>query len=377
MPGVDQDLRGVLLPNGSAPIYDFLNPLGDRLDPVVPQILTLTGSGFGDQGPNIVLFDRFLNGTPGQLIPPTKSGDIGAWKKTAWQQPRYYQYDGRIWMAGRNTTDLNAEPANIAGLMFSVNEYFTEFCYAHRLRVPDGMNFPGAAEPGVLPGNSTFKMSWFSNIDANGDFTGSDEQDQTIHDLCIPTYVGSNSFAIAGNTTAPKQYNSNPTTGNSLYMGYSHNQENLYCYYQSGAESIPGAKDARTEGAWFRGDVSVSQFSYSQCNPFNVQTGVQLNTGYRAFRTAGWFGSAAGFSNVLPLFSDIYLAIGPTSRAKVWVTNSPVFSASTKGYLLPVHSWSANSIAVDIVEHEKLGYYHVQPIVGPLIENVTGVINNG
>lgn len=375
----DQDFtKGAkkLNPNAHGPFkYTHEYPDGDY--PAPPQTLTLSGSGFGSEGPNVVLFDRFTSGKPGELIPGNRAADVGLWNRTAWQQPRYYKHNGRIWLAGRDITNLASTSANIAGLMFSVPEYFTQFRYAKRVAIPPGYNFPGAAAENTLPDNSTFKMSWFADITEQGAFVGADEQDQTIHDICIPTYIGSNQFTIGGNTTSPRYYDLNPTNGNPFYMGWSHGQENVFCHYQEGAESSPGAKDKRVEGTWFTGNQPVGQYARTQSNPFRAQVGAQANIGYRAFRTIGWFGSAANFINVLPLVTDEYLAIGPTSRACVWVTDRPVFASSTKGYLLPPQSWSNGTITANIMDYEKLGYYHVQPVVGDMIENVTGVISNG
>jgi hypothetical protein len=353
--------------------YDSDWPNGDR--PAPPNTLTLSGVGFGADGPNIVLFDRFSGGKNGELISATRAADIGAWKKIAWSQPRYRYQNGRLWMAGRDTSNLLSSSANIAGLMFSVDEYFTQFRYAKRVLVPPGNFFPGAAAENTLPENSTFKMSWFADIDGSGNFVGSDEQDQSIHDLCIPTYIGSGQFNIGGNTTNPRYYDINPTTGNAFYMGWSHGEENMYCHYQEGPESVLDAHDKRIEGTWFTGSQAVGHYARTQCSPFKVSSGTQLNVGYRAYRTVGWFGSAGSFTGVLPLIADEYLAIGPSSRACVWVTDSPVFSGSTKGYLLPVSAWSDQAITANITNYEELGYYHVQPVVGNLIENVTGVIS--
>lgn len=366
-----QNKSNIFRQNSGQPYFASAWPNGDRPS---SRIVTITGSGFGP-GPNVVLFDRFV-APNGSVISPARAADIGAWKGYGFSDgvgvPRIFKANGRFWMANRDTTQLGSSSRNALGMFWYQNTYFTEFRYAKRLLVPNGYYAPGATTANTWTSFSSWKTSWFADIDGGNAFYGDSESDNSVHDLCIPTHVGSGSIQVDGNTTHPRYFDVDSVNGNAEFMSASLSTESMFSRYQNGNESSLGAHDAKVEAQWFTGG-NVNTYSWVQSAPFRVSSGAQPNTGYRSFRENGWFGSGSDYSNNLGLHSDVYLAVGANSRACIYLTANTAFSGATPTpYIIPPLSWTDTQITCRVYDYElALGKFHIQPAAGSIIQNVS------
>ena len=108
--------------------------------------ISVSGSGFGSSGPNIVLFDDFEGGTAGQPI--DMAAVDGRWSGTGGSTPvdSSQARTGRTGFLGYDTSDGHNRQ-----LRLSLGGDQTEIFYSFWVRIPDYTAFPGnASDVGVL-----------------------------------------------------------------------------------------------------------------------------------------------------------------------------------------------------------------------------------
>jgi len=361
------DLSGITASIGS-PRYDPKYVTGNR-----PKHLTITGSGFGN-GPTIALFDRF-NGNHGDLLTNSRAADIGTWKNTTTQNSgvsyaRIYNDLGRGWLAQRDwMAPPNPAQAYLVGIYYAHPVTFTEFRFSQRRWIPQLKTYPGQSTPGILPTGSAWKPTWFgsdggTDLYANGSGIGAPQAN-----LVIDTYSGGGWTHNSGNGLTPVN-----SSGGQFGTGFSFNKPCFTSWYQTG-NSLDGQYIDICEGLCFDDANHIHQSSNAM-NAFGNGTGIITTRNYQGMKVGAWFGwnvqpPTTDYTLVTPLISDVYLAVGPNSRACILASDNPVFNLSSDMYIIPPDSWSDTQIVFSPKPYECLGYYHLILANGTLIQNVT------
>lgn len=336
---------------------------------------SINGVGFG-VGPDIILFDRFDGGSHGDPI-VLGSPLIGDWYNDdinsfgAVTGTTYYEHDNRGWMATRLLSALTSPTTKAAtGLTFRSFQELEEFRFSFRYKLPTGMKFPGCENPNTTNnGSSNWKLNWFGRWE-EGAATGASVGQP---DIIIPTNGSASQTVIGGNHFKAQTYDPADPQGDSIYFARSGTEENFISYYQK-PESVEGLWDGTIDVVDTHGAGTQRRVS-DEANPFYEHNGDIPNHSYNMFTFNGWMGNVgtgntATYENVLPLMTDAYLAVGPNSRATIYLTDEPTLSASNKIYEIPPKSWTDTRIEYQPKPYEDLPYRHIIMANGTLRENV-------
>ena len=156
------------------------------------ELVTIVGSGFGADGPQIILYDDFNDTNPGQEI-PLDSPQVGKWSSSK-NSPKavlpsrsgngssFLIYDGSLDVSRR----FQAEFGNQREIFFS-----------YWVRIPPGTRFTGR-DGGIkrFSTDSSWKMAWL--MDGAEGYKSNDD----LYDVCLPTFIG-NRFDVHGNSYVP------------------------------------------------------------------------------------------------------------------------------------------------------------------------------
>jgi hypothetical protein len=351
----------------------YRNPFTGLLDgryspPAAGKTITITAAGgqnFGS-GPDVVIFDQFIGA---DRAPAFRLPDFGEWDNITTYVagvPELYYDSGtdRTWLSGRDPNNLGQDSWNMAGL-FKYLGNVTKFRISHRAWVPVGKFFPAATSAGVFPAASSWKMLWLGKSNgARTDLIGSGAPDRNV---CIPTHIGSGTITVGGNDNSPVW---NDGTDHLFYGSFSFTAPTLYSYYQDGA----GVQDEFNRTVEF---LSVSDTGNSltvKTNTDPMHESAAFNTrDYDGFRFPGWFGNASDWTDVTPLNSDIYVAVGDDCRAAIYVGNAATRVACTELYHCLPFDWTTGGIGTILADHNDFGsstYFHIEKSDGTWIENV-------
>jgi hypothetical protein len=131
--------------------------------------ITIVGSGFGAEGPAVVLFDDFEGGTVGEPIQTGPgSAALGEWASLNTGIPRYgdaYAVSGATAFEADFTMDSSQQA--FADLPDGTNEIF----YSWWQYVPEGHNYPGEGSLDLL----NWKVIWLLGNDEYAGGTGDDD----------------------------------------------------------------------------------------------------------------------------------------------------------------------------------------------------------
>jgi hypothetical protein len=259
--------------------------------------ITVTGSGFGSQGPNVVMFDDFESSSPFK---------IGRWNGTP------VSYNGGRSGSKSELVDSNA-PVLTAGFGGSYSEALIS--YWVRLTTP---RFPGDTTADYqFSSNSSWKFVWL--MDGNG------YHNDGLYDLCLPTHAGaSGNFMLAGNDFNYKQI------GNDWWS------------WTNWMRITVWIRDNSSNAGFFEtfsNEKHFKRINFGSNPPFAsgvTRTFSQLNV-------PGWIRSGGE-----PIYDDVYVAVGPGAVARVELADSPVYDDASTIDTLLVKSWSDSSINAEV-----------------------------
>ena len=328
--------------------------------------ITITGVGFGG-APNIVLFDRMEGGVVGEMV-ALDSPEIGAWSTvtegTENGRPRYKELDGITGFAMRDDTiNPTANAKYTAQCIIDGLPEFSEYRLSYRVGMPRqdsglGGYYPGGAalEPSSMDSaGSNWKMAWMLNSDyTNRGLSGS----EGCPNVCVPTMVGADTFA-QGNNQQPKT-----SGGSSIYFGGAwtvFGEWATLSYYQKADEVDPinGTNAVLSRGVNSTGQISNA--TWTGCTAYNDLSGNLINPNYRSLAIPGWFGNNGAtqpYSSVQALYSGIYLATGPNSRARVVLANAATLSTASKVSDVAADSWTDTEVRITPTAWERLNCTH-------------------
>lgn len=285
--------------------------------------ITIVGAGFGDAGPEVVLFDDFEKGTVGQVIETGPgSAQVGEWAALNGGDPVYgdeYVVSGTKSFKSDFTVDSNQQA--FADLPSGTTEIF----YSWWQYVPVGHNFPGEGNVDLL----NWKVIWLLGQDS---ISGGTADDDIF-------------FAFLGDGAGPTTTfggNCSVYTEGSIWPDVStHKGEwKRFAVWDRGRTDATGGVKI-----W---DLSDAQGLRQVVDEENVQT-LPTDCGaapHQWERVAfnGYGRSTPAPSN--PHLDDFYVAVGPQAQARVEIGNAATYEACTKIALATPTAWNDGGITV-------------------------------
>lgn len=341
MPQTDQNPN--LLPNYDG-TYNSYYPDGDKPEPPEEAIqLTITGTGFGANAPDVILYRRFFDAVVGQkgVLAPG-AGEIGTFKDSTMTVGEVY---GEKCLLGFDGTETQ---------LFATFETdpFQKYDFSVELSVPPERYMPGRTnltDFEMFSGDSGWKPNWFLHSDgANSDTTKAD--------LCVPTHIGGGAFSIAGNSV---------NTGN-RFWNYGTQPQDHWDWH--GWNNFNYTQDCDLENPT-TGEVQQTSTFVSAKIQNTKTTGVEIKN----FTAAGFrspvdnippenasfsmirFNSYARNNELAPeltqsAFTSIYLA--KNAKARVCIGNAAVLENCTRLVPLVADTWSDTEIKVTVLPED-------------------------
>lgn len=292
--------------------------------------ITITGSSFGANGPNIVLFDNFEGGTNGNVISTgTGSATVGKWDRVGGgdnsNPPRYsnsYTHSGNMAFKADYTVKTNTgTDSNSAAFVNGIDtgDVFLSYWYY----LPATSSFPC-----YNGGSCNWKVAWIYGLNTTDD------------DQVLP--VG-----LPGRTNPP--YSGWAATCNDCYG-------NTEIWY-----SMPMNK-----GKWYRvsawvhatDDNTSKKMLWVASTDDSIPVTQKVNWSGRIFNDVDsifehfalsmWARWCNDCAESAARFDDVYLATGQYAQARVEIGNAPTYAASTNLSIATVTSWSDTSVVATV-----------------------------
>lgn len=298
--------------------------------------LTITGTGFGSQTADVVMYDRFESdkAAQGDQIPFT-SPEIGVWTDGD-NRPSY----NTIAHSGKFGANLRA-----GRFKLDFGKGIQEIFLSYWVRLPDGQIFPGGnwptgKKPKTFSKDSSWKFVWLSDRDTGGNSS----------DICLPTHAGSGNFSLAGNdfildtNIGEKEtwWSWNSWMRISIWLRANPADPTLdgdLLFQTISAEK--GVREYKNKTPIFDGDYANRSGEVYAGEP-NIQQ-------WQRIGFPGWMRSTSD-AGTTPIYDDIYIAIGENSHARVEIADSSDYKNAKKVAIQKVKSWSDTNIEIDVIE---------------------------
>ncbi len=292
--------------------------------------ITINGNSFGVNGPNIVVFDNFESGTNGNDINSgAGSATIGKWDRIG-QVACKPKYDNAFSVSGSKSFKadytIKTNTGTDAGCSAFIDNLNTAYAFlSYWVYLPTTSAFP-CYNGGIC----NWKPAWLYG-------TNTQDDDQVIPAGFGGTTESLAEWAIFGNDTYPYPWPWN-------YFTFSMNKGNWYRIWAY----IHATNDATgTKELWLmstNASIPVTKkLDYSNMQIFN-----DIDSQFETFSFSAWARWCNNCTESAPRFDDVYLATGPTARARVEIGNTPTYNASTNLTIATVTSWSDASITATI-----------------------------
>ena len=284
--------------------------------------ITITGTGFGASGPNVVLFDSFENGTTGSNISTTSnSADIGNWNELGNPSQTYSSDYAK---AGAKSMKINWSISYGAGPKLQyTNVQNSDILISWWQYMPTNRDIPGTNGEGA-----NWKLFWIG--DETDDWPwGSDIASQFLSsDLTSATFP-----AAVDDLGLPSRYG---------------NEYEPDAYYDT----------LFSKGVWMRTMVALRNSSsgstmwQQEINGASQSTEIRYNK-ITAHTDDPWnVLTLPGFgrqdNNAVAYFDDVYVATGAGARARVEIGNASTYTACTNLAIITPTLWSDTSITATV-----------------------------
>ena len=305
------------------------------------EVNTISGLGFGDNGPSSSMFENFSGGTDGAEVTTLNSNfdEVNDFYRTK------FTSDSRSGsLSGSMYQSKNQAPFDIAATINTVNfgapgsgvvEYFTSFA----IKVPSGSYFPGigggnAGNNSDYPNDSALKTNWMQG------------PDQFRNDMVSLSHVGNGHWLVTSNDLGTFiDAGTNPTWWK--WGGW----VKISLWVKSGADPRNDAGEVYLQIT--NGVDPIYEFTSTP-----VIFGAAGTTGdglspyeFNYDRTVGWIkpgvgGSDGAGAGVTVLFDDIYKSWGANSAARVELGDADTYAGCTDTALCEVEdiNWSDGTI---------------------------------
>ncbi len=299
------------------------------------ETITITGSGFGDSGPEIAIFDDFSNGIPGNEV--SMNATIGSWTSTG--APIYVADNSNIAAA---LVDAASSP-QVRIDFAPVQEFFLSY----KVKIPSGFHFPNSNNPGEFAPDSAWKLAWIMDNTTGSGYDGDD-------DICLPSWPNGTRFDLSGNDgafsaavgqpgTSSKWFSFNGWNRATTYMkaGSDPVNDNGIIWFSGLSEEFGQKQFSRTDRPIFDGDDNSNDNAISQWSRINL-SGWHRKNGI----------NAANDSMTLAYYDDIYIATGPNAAARIEIGNNAQYENCTKLAIATPEDWSDMEISATIRQGE-------------------------
>jgi len=298
--------------------------------------VSVSGSGFGNQGPTIAIYDNFEGGTAGLDVDPLAV--VGTWAGYNPRKPTYdnISYSGNLSMrvhAGDSPPNSRIIKANFPPA--------TEIFISYWLQIPIGHTFPGSERLDKLPtrsfpeviagGISTWKLVWM--------FDGDNETQD--NDVVLPTYVDGDIF-VSGNNTDRILPAIRLTSSGTTTVPITDQIDSIFRFGEWVRITVwlkanDGVADPLGPGTskWTY-DIPTANISQtrSSTNPVFTDSppyGPQPPYRWTHINITGFTGNGSNdWSLTRPLFDDVYLATGAGAQARTEICEAPLHSDCEK-----------------------------------------------
>lgn len=303
---------------------------------------TVTGSGFGANGPNIVLVEDFESDTPGSKVSLT-GPVIGQW--SSYNNSNGYTASNVAAHTGSvsfNAVDAN-QVTNGTGTQFASNQLTIQFgeqqeaFLSYWVYTPNQQfngEYGNEGGPGVLgtipdPGNfaydSCWKMCWFQK--SLNDISGTD------FNMVIPSYASAGQFQVAGESQVLIS-----NFGNTWWSFTTWNR--LSTWLRGAPNQGSGQSAGNLQTLNTQKGMNTFQFGTSPL----FQSG---NTYFSSLNIVGY--TAVASKTQQPLYDDIYLAVNPSGQlsgacARVEIGDAATYTACQHMTILLATSWADGSV---------------------------------
>ncbi len=295
------------------------------------QNLTVSGSNFGNNGPNILLFDNFSRGVVGEEI--TLNSNIGSWsgKHMVVDYIPHYAQD-----SNGNKTGYLIENDHMKQMYINFPDT-QEVFISYDVMVPLGKHFPHSFAPNTFPSGSQWKMSWL--MDGERGYMGND-------DFCIPTWGNGTYFTVGGNDNAYQLEIGRPGTNTNWFSFQGWNRFSVYMkggnnptvdpgiFWSQGLSEEFGKKVFSSNPVLFDGDDSPDGYEFSDDDISR----------WNRFNLPGW--QREGDADSGAMYDNVYIATGSGARARVEIGDNATYENNTKLVLSTVNAWSDNQIDI-------------------------------
>lgn len=294
--------------------------------------ITVTGSGFGSNGPKIILFDDFGRGSAGEAF--SSDATVGTWSSM-----RGYVWTDSALSKGRGARLITPNGHVNNNKLF--NGEYSEVFVSSRAYVPNGYRFPMADADKKMPKISALKHHWvyYGNY---GYAAGKG------HDIFGPNWTGTAWHTTTTNENKDYVYQQwkNP--------GWEWGKPVRWSHWWKGD---PNNNPHNTKG-YFQGITSTQQV-ISKWDSGNMDGKTWLSQSYESegmpyawdrLSIVGYFRSGSSYPQHNYVIDDVYLAVGPNSAARVEIGNKSDYQTCTKMAISTPTSWSNTKINVTIRE---------------------------
>ena len=294
------------------------------------QEVSITGTGFGPSGPEVVLFDDFGRGSEGEVF--SAEATIGTWTSM-----KGYAFSDPALSRGRGARQITPSGHVNNGKTFG--EY-SEVFVSSRAYVPDGYRFPRADADEAMPAISALKHHWL--------MYGPKGYGTEGHDVFGPGWTGGGWMPVTTNKSKDYVFQvwgdpgwewDKPVRWTHWIKGDPQNNlENTRGYFQ-GITSTQQKEwhwdSSNMDGkSWFGPQFEAEGMPYA----------------FDRLSIVGYFRTGNSYPQDNYVIDDVYLAVGPNSAARVEIGNNEVYSSCTKMAIGTPTSWSSTQIGFTVRE---------------------------
>ncbi len=313
------------------PFSAYASPNINSVDGIVASnsVISISGSAFGKNGPNIVLFDDFSSGALENELLPEKA-IIGSWP----------QNNGRLYkdsfLSGGQGARMITENGHVIN-RFIFSSPASEVFISSIAYVPKGYRFPTSETLEAMPPISALKHHWF--------YYGPKGYSTYGHDNFGPNWTGANWLTITSNKSKTYVYQRWGSPG------WEWGKPVRWTHWLKG-----NGMDSNGTLGYFQGITSTNQI-VEEYNETNMDGKVWFVPDWEAdgmpfawdrLSIPGYIRSGSSFPEDNYVIDDVYLAIGPNSAARVEIGNSPTYKSATKLAISTIETWTENEITTRI-----------------------------
>ncbi len=333
------------------------------------QTLTVSGSSFGTQGPNIVLMEDFERDTAGQKV-QLAGAPVGAWTGYNSSNTFLASPNAHTGSVGFHAYDYAGQGGNMLNL--ALGGQYQEAFISYWVTVPSGKSFPGMwgpsnsappPTPGQFAGDSAWKFAWLLQ---------SPSMTASQFNMITLSYAGSGQFQPGESDSGyamfvqPGNYSENANNIGTSWWSWT--GWNRVATWMRGNSTVPsGAVGGITQTLNAQNGMSTWSFGNPSTYPTSAMFQMGVPQYFTQINVPGWIRENSG-PNADPTYDDVYIAVGPGAAARVDITDSPTYTGSKHATILRSTNWSNTSVTATIpkagLDFSGTAYIYVTDYLG-------------